>query len=226
MTIDKIIEYCNSNPEHLPDWYDKLNYKLEELNKLSNRISIYMIVCIIGYYLVSNSIASSVQISVFTFTDLTIVPKLMPLLFSYLILKLLVLSNSRAEVLKVLKYLSLATYKQGLTAKDFKINYFNDFTRILLPYSFWLELQKLFNTETKVVDVVGYLLAIPVLIIYIIPLYFQWMITKSAIYNFWNDDLTRYAIVGSVWINTYSLFCMIKGTILTLKENKQESFTI
>jgi len=199
MTRQEIVQFINDNDvERIIDYNDKLFDTVKELNKRNDRLSLFLIVIVLAYFLTSKATFSSLSIGPFSINDFTIIPKLAPLLFAYFLLEFALLNGHRAEVLKTIKWIHLTLYKQELTKKDFQEGQYSFFTRLILPFSKWTEIYKV--SDDKPIGCVGLFLLTPLTIILLLPFYFEVIAIKNLIDNYWSDWIGKASVILSIWL--------------------------
>lgn len=224
MTIENIFIYCELNKSHLKDWFDKLSVKQENLNKQLNVITVYMIIAVIGYYLILVSPDTTVSIVGFTFNDLSVFPKILPLVFSILLFQYIATLSHKVDLSKWLRYIGFLTYKQQNQGKDpytlSSLN--NEFIDTLVPFSFRAEIRKLDYKKSKWMFFLGLFLQIPLFLLFISPIFFQFFITASAVDIYWQSNFARYSVLISIWIAIYTLFYVVKVSHIGYQEARED----
>lgn len=210
MTRNEIVDFIEKNQgDRIIDFYNKLYEKLKELNKRNDRISLFLILVVIAYFLTSKSTLSSIQFGPFSTTDFSIIPKLTPVLFSYFLLEFAVVNGHRAEILKTTKWISLLLYNHNLTPKDLDDTHYNYFVRLVLPFSFWVEIGKL-NDQKSPIGCLGTILFLPLLSLFFLPFYFEYLTIKNLITLYWTDWVGKIATVVSIWLTLFVIYFYAK----------------
>lgn len=204
------MEFVQNNAgERIIGYYDKLYNKAEDLGKRNNRLSLYMIILGAGYFLITKSTFSTLQLGPLSVNDFTLFTKLTPPLFSYFLLEFAVVNSHRAELLKTLKWLNLSIYKHDITVRDLDDSYYNFFTRLSLPFSIWQDLMKV-NDKKETLGWGGVVIFLPLIGIVLLPFYFEFIAIRAVITNFWGDWTGKASVIVSVWLMLATLYFYLK----------------
>ncbi len=210
MTQLEIIEFININAEdRILNMYDKLYEKQKELNKRNDRLTIYLVVTVLFYFIASKATISNIQIGPISLTDLSLIQKLIPAIFAYLFFDYALTNVHRSENIKLLKWVNFKIFKHKLMDKDLKKTYFNDFARLILPYSLMTEIGKVndYNNKLKWVEVI---LVLPLLSLIILPFCFEFITIKNVIINYWPGWIAKVSVVFSLWLTIIIIYFYIK----------------
>jgi len=199
MNKEDIIAFIDQNSdERIWEMYKMLYEKQSALNKRIDRIIVYIILLVLVYFISSKTSISSLQIGPMSIADLSIVEKLTPGIFAYLILDHALTSAHRIDNEKLLELLTkkifINTIEDKLLKKAVQRNYF----RILLPLSFGTELADLNNK--KRFKVLEGILIVPLLFIMVLPFIFEVLIIKNAILYHWNGWIVKVSVFFSIWV--------------------------
>lgn len=224
MNRNDVIKFITDNQnERLLDYYDKCYDKLKDLNLKIDKISLYIIIITFIYFIATGTTISSIQIGPATISDISILLKIIPVLFAFLLLQLIVISSQKAELFKIVKLIFLANYVQDINPKEFENENNNIFTRILLPFSYSTELLKFSMEKTGLINsCLGSILVLPLLSLLFIPFYFEFYMLKEIWANYYSDILGKTSFWLTIWITSYMLHYLISNFIINFRDAKNE----
>jgi hypothetical protein len=151
MNRQEVLKFIQENQnEKLLDFYDKTYQKLNDLNRSIDKLTLYLILTVLVYFIASGASVSSFQVGPVTISDVSIITKILPVLFAYLLLDLVIKSLHKGEVFTIVKLIFLAIYKQEISHKELENDRNNLFTRIILPFSYNTELTKFSSQKLSV----------------------------------------------------------------------------
>ncbi|NTS40249.1 hypothetical protein HRG84_04965 [Flavisolibacter sp. BT320] len=220
----EILKFIAENQnEQLLDFYNKSYEKLSDLNKQIDRLSLYLIITVFLYFIASSTTIASIQIGPATITDISLLLKIIPVLFAFLMFQIVVISSQKAELFTVVKMLFLANYKQEVDFKQLDNYKNNDLTRLLLPFSYSTELTK-FNAKKPGLlnSCIGAILILPVFAIVFLPLYFEIYMLKVIWQHYYTQTFAKISFWLSIWITTYMVYYLVANSIENYKQNKTE----
>ena len=146
MNRKEILKFITENQnDKLLDYYNKCYEKFRDLNRQIDKMILYLIIVIFLYFIASNTTISSLQIGPANISDISLLLKIIPVLFAFILLQIVVISSQKAELFTIVKMIFLANYVQDVNPKHLNNEYNNVFTRLLLPFSYSTEFLK-FNT--------------------------------------------------------------------------------
>jgi hypothetical protein len=218
---NEIVNFIDTNSkEDIHDYYEKLLEKQKDLDSRITRISLYFILAIFLFYVLPFTVNTSVQLGPISISNPILIYKLIPIFFSYIFLEYAIVTNCKGQTMKLLKILSSHIYKQKIENDYFKNRYrVNFFTRLVLPFSFWSELN---NALEKKVGCIGALLLIPAFSIIFIPFYFEFTCIKFILLNYWSSWLTKISIILSVWLLLVTSYFFYQTMSQTNTINKED----
>ncbi|MEB2781474.1 hypothetical protein U3A58_13820 [Algoriphagus sp. C2-6-M1] len=224
MNRNDVIKFISDNQnERLLDYYDKCYDKLKDLNTRIDKTSLYIIIITFLYFIASGTTISSIQVGPATISDISILLKIIPVLFAFLLLQIIVISSQKAELFKIVKLIFLANYVQDINPKEFENENNNIFTRILLPFSYSTELLKFSMEKTGVINsCLGVILVLPLLSLIFLPFYFEFYMLKTIWTNYYSDTLGKISFWLTIWITAYMLHYLISNFIINFRDAKNE----
>ena len=224
MNRQLIIKFItDNNNELLLDYYDKTYDKLKDLNSRIDRLTLYLIVVVFIFFIASKSSIQSFQLGPISIVDISIVVKLLPLLFSFLLFDLAVTSGHKSEVFMAVKLISLSLYKQEINHRELDTHKHNFITRLILPFSYSTELSK-FNTD-KVYSfqaLIGFFLFFPFLAFLFLPLWIEFYMLRDIYLNHYKDTLGKLCFWFSIWTFLIMLYYFISNMIKGAKDQQEE----
>lgn len=220
MNRKEVIKFISDNQnEQLLDYYDKCYNKLKDLNTKLDKISLYLIIITFLYFIASSTTISSIQFGPATISDISIILKIIPTLFAFLLLQIIVISSQKAELFSVVKLIFLSNYVQNLDPKGFSNEHNNLFTRILLPFSYSTELLKFSMEKTGLINsAIGAILVLPLLSIVFLPFYFEYYMLKNIWTYYYSDLLGKISFWITIWILAYMIHYLINNFIKNYRD--------
>lgn len=224
MNRNDVIKFISDNQnERLLDYYDKCYDKLKELNIKIDKTTLYIVIISFLYFIASGTTISSIEIGPATISDISILLKIIPVLFAFLLLQIIIISSQKAELFKIVKLIFLANYVQNINPKEFENENNNIFTRILMPFSYSTELLKFSMEKTGLVNsCIGAILVLPLLSVVFLPFYFEFYMLKTIWTNHYSDILGKISFWLTIWITAYMLHYLISNFIVNFRDAKKE----
>lgn len=214
-----------NNNELLLNFYDKTYIKLADLNKRIDKLTGYLLLVVFLYLVMSKASFESFQIGPVIISDMTIPVKLLPILFAYLLCDIVVTSGHKSEVFTTVKFISLALYKQKLIPKELENDRNGLMIRMLLPFSYSMELLKFNRENTGCVPVfLGIIVSIPLLSLMILPFYFEYYMLRDIFQNHYNDLFGKISFYFTIWIVLMTIYYVITNAVINIKDQRTETF--
>ena len=218
MTKDEIKYLIKSNEtDRLNLLLSSILNKSKAIHKQLNVLSIAMLILILIFYLGKLKVNGDMQLGPLKIDDISVLSFLIPLIFSFIILRFVILSSHSAEIKKLLKVFASEyfMYSNNIDDKLFT----DDLTRLMLPVSIYDEIGK-FNYKTRT-GCFSVLLTFPMIFVAIAPYVFigLWIIPQLLTFKTL-DIFNQVSIILTIWIVLISVFYFIKTIIVELKENK------
>ncbi len=211
-----------SDKETIKYYLDNLKTKLSELSTRNDRILILMLLTVVSYYLIENSMLSSVKLGFVELNRFDYALIIIPPIFSFLYLYYIVQFFHSSEIRKASKNISNHLFK-GENKEIDPDSFAGDLINNFLPYSFFDDINKIFTTGSKagcVSMLFIVLLSFPIVGIYFTPFIFQYYSLKKMLIEQWNNGfLARVLIILTIWLIVYTVFFIIKFFIHTYKTN-------
>lgn len=206
--------------EFLKIYLDNLKAKLENINSLNDKLSALLILIVVTYFLIKNSLISNVNLGLIELNNFEIGLIAIPLIFSFLLLYYAILNAHRSEVYRASKIISHYLIKGEILNPDQEL-YPNDLVRQFLPFSMWEDIMRMNYHGTKY-GCLPALMTIPLLGIIILPIWFQYYSIEHLIIDHWNKGIyVQIVVILTIWIIFYTLFFYYKLFKINLKREKQ-----
>lgn len=177
------------------------------------------------FFLLSFTENTTVQLGPISISNTSIIYKLIPLFFSYISLEFAICINHKGEAMRLLKTISLKIYNQKVDEKYFNIlNTLNPLTRLVLPYSFWSDFGNVLSQKKNIfTGCLGVILFFPLLMIYLLPFYFEFICIKFLVINYWSDWIAKTSILISTWLSLLTIYFYLEVAYQNKKALKAES---
>lgn len=224
MNRKEILKFISENQnDKLLDYYDKCYEKLKDLNQQIDKLTLYLIIIVFLYFITSSTTISSLQIGPANITDISLLLKIIPVLFAFILLQIVLISSQKSELFTIVKMIFLANYIQDVNPKHMDNEHNNVFTRLLLPFSYSIELLKFNIKENNFFNsCIGLLLGLPLLSLIFLPFYFEYYMLKVIWNSYYEELLGMISFWLSIWIMLYLVFYVINNAIHNYQENKDE----
>lgn len=221
MTTNELQRFiADKDDSEIIDYFNLLHTKLKDLNNSNNRICLLMVLVSFIYIFIDNKAFTTIDIGFISISDISIIKLLTPLVFSLLFLLFANLNSHRAIVIKSIKVIGNHMYK--LNSKDDAF-YPNTFLHIILPFSFWDEINSTLMKNGKI-GCLTLILIIPLFPIICLPFYFEYYAIKNLFISFWTNGLfEKCIIISNIWILLTIIYFYTKLMIQSVKEVKTEN---
>ncbi|WP_417291071.1 hypothetical protein [Corallibacter sp.] len=216
--IKKFIE--SNNDENISFYLSTIIDKLNDISKENNRLGVFMIVVILLYYLIDNSIAESLNIGPISIENLSKVQIFIPLFFAFLILRYKIINSHKAELLRISK--RITEHKFGVENSNIEPEFTDDFTRALLPLSLYEEINKLNYKGASFVGCIGAIITFPLTVILSLsPYFFEFLWLRKLCWNFSKFNIyEKGTYILTLWILIFSLYYLIHTMRNSIKAQK------
>ncbi|HMZ99489.1 MAG TPA: hypothetical protein PLN49_01420 [Ferruginibacter sp.] len=225
MNKQEILKFIvdNNNSQHLLDFYNKTYDKLKELNKRIDKLTAYLIIVVFVFLIAAKSSIQSFQVGPISINDISIIVKLLPILFSYLLTDLIISSSHKGELLMTVKLISMSLYKQDIDHRHLDDHKHNLITRLVLPFSYSIELSKLNSGKVhRLQALFGFIVILPFLSLIFLPFYFEFYMLRDIYRNHMTDTLGKISFYLSIWIMLLMLYYLISSAVRNWKDQKAE----
>ncbi len=217
--IDNILE--SNNQENINFYFSQLISKTKDIDSENNRLSLFMLLLILFYYLTDFAAIDSINVGPLSIGNIESVKIFIPLIFSFLIFRFVIINSHRAELKKIIRKFSYKHFK--FDNQNLDIVFVDDFSRTLMPVSIYDELNK-FNAKSKAGCLNSILMiplvAIPAIAISIAPFIFEFFWLKPMINDFMNlGILKKVIIILTIWMLILSVVYFFKTAVLGVRED-------
>ncbi len=196
------------------DLYNKIYEKVKGLDNRTRNLILYIIIVVFLYVISSKTSFYDLKIGPVSINDNSIITKLFPLLFSYLMFELVTTSIHRSEANKTLEAIFICLYKQE---KNEQKN-LDVLKRISLPYSTWNEVFRVKVFGRLGCLFYGLLILVPILSIFILAVYFEIILLKDVFIKYYDDTFGKLSFYISIWLTIISIWYFLS----LVKENVKE----
>ena len=220
MTEKKIENFIDSNDEDLnKDYLDKLLEKLKTVKSENNKIQLWMIILVVIYYGLDFQLISDLNYGPLNIkSDHEFIRLFIPPLFTYFLLQFATLNAQRGALIKSVRVFGRKIYKLENNIKE-KSFYSNEFLHLIMPFSLAEETQNKYLGDNNWFTTI---LSIPLFLIFISPLIFEYYAIKNLILN--NEaNLLNITIIGfTIWLVIVIIGYYFKLIRLSMREVKQD----
>lgn len=226
MTTETLIKFFNENESEKIDAYcQRIIENIKEIGSLVSRYYVYLLLLVFAYYLIKESQLEAINLGIVQISDIKIIKILLPPVFTFFYLILLVAENRRQMLSHQLKVLFNMRNKTELNTDDLQRSHFNEFNSSFLPFNFITELtQKISYTKFS-----GYIIMLLFLCLFVFfssaLFVFEYLILKD-LYFLWNDGvLVKIIFILTICLFTLSLYFAFRfGYINTTEEKRDKEF--
>lgn len=214
--INNIIE--SNDTENLNFYLSILLQKANQLDKERNWLSLAMLILFLIYHLADYKASGSIQIGPITLNDVNSIKIFIPLVFSFSMLRYVIVSSHKAELQNIVRIFSYKHFNFNSSPSD--IIFIDDFTRTLMPISNHEELNK-FTFKSKP-GCGSFLLLLPLVGIMILPIIvlIYWLYPQILVFKTLNL-ISKASLLFTVWIILLIIFYIVKSMIIGAKENQR-----
>ncbi len=210
----------SNNEENISFYLSTIIDKLKDISKENNKLGIFMVVLILFYYLIENSIAKSVNIGPISIENLSKIQIFIPALFAFILLRFKVINSHKSELLSFSQ--KITSHKFGIENSNTRVEFTDDFTRILLPLSLYEEINKLNSKGTSLVGCIGAIITLPLTFILVfIPYIFEFLWLKELYGKFQSFNIyEKGTYILTIWILVFSMYFLVHIMVNSVKEQK------
>jgi hypothetical protein len=222
MLKEDILKFIIDNQdEKLMDFYNKTYEKLKDLNRKIDRLTLFLGIIVLLYLVASKATIASFSIGPVSLSDISLIVKLLPILFAALLLDLAITSGHKAELQTTVKFIFLSLYKQEVDPKDLEDGKLNLFSRIIMPFSYSSELLKFSSSKVSILSgCFGTILFVPLLSFILLPFYFEFYMLREIYLNHYNSTVGKISFYLSIWLMLTVIYYYLNTTILAFRYQK------
>jgi len=207
MTTDEIDRFLTLNDvDYLNKYFEKIYEKIKDINGRMNKLTIYLLLILVIFYLISRSHVSDFTLGPIKISDLTIIAKCLPVCLFYLNLEYLLLSRQKAfaQELTCKWHLKKLAYLGDTNITGFDI-FRNDFLKSYLPLSFQHEFTAMSDNSGSRGDI-NAILMMPFLLIAFLPGILSIEMLIEVLIRYPIDFLSIIVTVISIYIFISTIF--------------------
>ena len=221
----ELTDFLTNNDESTVSDYSKnLIENLKDLNVKEEKHNLWILIMVFLYLILSNSKIESFSVGPISINDISLIGKILPLIFTYILFSLRTISSQKRETIEALKFLSEKQFNlipENVVEKQIGIK---TIVRLYLPYSFTNSIMKLFKKKPNVIEALfGFPLLLPVLAIASAPYVIIVLMLIDLWQNSMNDFLGKSCFWLTIWLTLIMLFYMIKNVANIVEESKTTS---
>lgn len=222
MTIDEIDDFISSNSEaKIQDYLNNLVNKLKTTNSRNDKLTIVMGILMVFYFITDLKVVSKFSLGPIELTDFNLFKLFIPLAFSYVFFVFATLNAHRAQIIKNIRQIGKRFYQLNENVAEDSM-YSNVFLQMIMPFSFWEELNSKFMKNGNV-GCLTIFLTLPLYPILLTPFIFEYIAIKNLIINNWkNGWIEKGVTVLTVWILISAViyyFKLMKSAISEVKSD-------
>jgi hypothetical protein len=220
---DLIIKFISENEtnELLPAYFDKCYENLKDLNKSEEKFTVGLVLLVFLHIVFSKDSISSLNIGPISVKDISIIPKLLPILTTYVLFNMYAIEKHKANVLNAIKIYSYTFYKQDYKSEHLKKMRTTFITKLYLPFSFSVVISSLLDEKPSLIkSIMGFIILLPTIVLGLLPFYFLYQMLKTIFYKYYDDSLGFYSFWVSLWVFILIMFYIISETISENKADK------
>ncbi|MDD3772497.1 MAG: hypothetical protein PHC38_07565 [Weeksellaceae bacterium] len=223
MDTEVLIKFFNENePEKVDAYIQRLIDNIKDVSSLVSRYYVYLLMIIFAYYLTKESQLESINLGIIQISDLKIIKILLPPVFTFIYLVLLVAENRRQTLSHQVKVLFNMRNKTELNQDDLQRTHFNEFNSSFLPFNFITELtHKVSYSKISGVLIMFMLLC---LIMFLSSAFFvfEYFMLKD-LYSLWYDGMLEKVIfILTVCMFVLSLYFALRFAFINFTAEKRD----
>ncbi|MGN6495613.1 MAG: hypothetical protein ACTHLE_26725 [Agriterribacter sp.] len=222
MTQKEIIEFLENNDQvMLKDYLDKSYEKLKGLHIKIDKSTIYLVLTGLLFYISSQATFQSFSVGPVTLNNVDVISILSPLVFAFLMFDMVVAAGQKAELAKVVKYLSLFFYKQKVSGDQLGDLQHNDITRLIMPFAHSTEWSKVPHIKSNVlISFIGAILALPLFVVIVIPIYVEFEMLSIIHEKFYKTFLGKVSWFLSIYTISLTIFYVVVNSIKYFRDRR------
>lgn len=198
---EKTKEFISINNENnIKEFHDKLYENLKILSDKEEKLLLWQVVIIFLYLFTGNLNYSNLSLGPLSITDGTVILKILPLVFLFVIYKIQLVSLQKTEASKAFEIITNERFSKKI--ESIKIKSF--LTKIYNPYDFAIStIHSIRDTPSNKELIIGVILLLPLIVIAISPS----LIAFSMVIDLYNNYTTD--IIGKVLFGISFWLCIV-----------------
>lgn len=220
--VEEIRKLINEkdNP-FLEEFSNKIYENLKDLNAREEKHNLWAIIIIFLYIILKSTTIKSVDIGPITLEDLTVISKVLPLVFIYILFNLRTIALHKKDTVFTMKILSEKMFNQKIPSDIYKDISNSFIIRMYLPYSFSNYISKISSKKPHIIEsLIGApIIFISVIIAGLAPYLVIFLMLYDIYKNYMNDILGITSFYISILAFIVMIFFSIIMTFRTESEN-------
>lgn len=223
MKTELLIKFYNENePEKVDAYIQRLIDNLKDIGSLVSKYYVYLLLIIFAYYLTKESQLETINLGIVQISDIKIIKILLPPVFTFIHLLLLLAENRRQLLSHQVKVLFNMRNKTELNSDDLQRTHFNEFNSSYLPFNFITELTHKINYSTFSGILVSILLICLVMFLSGALFVFEFLMLKD-LYALWHDGiLVKIILILTINMFIFSLYFAFRFAYKNSTEEKRD----
>ena len=223
MKTETLIKFFNENEQEKVDAYiQRIIENIKEIGSLVSRYYVYLLMIIFAYYLTKESQLESINLGIVQISDLKIIKILLPPVFTFIYLILLVAENRRQMLSHQVKVLFNMRNKTELNQDDLQRAHFNEFNSSFLPFNFITELTHKISYSKFSGVLVMLILLCMVMFLSGALFVFEYLMLKD-LYSLWYDGILEKVIfILTICMFVLSLYFAVRFAFINSTEEKRD----
>ncbi len=219
-TVKEIIK--NNSDEKILNYYNSLINKCNEISKECNFLGILMLLIFLINYIIDYSKLGSIEIGIIQIKDANSIKIFFPLIFTFLILRYIVISAHKSEINQILNIISQDFFNSSEDENKDNSVYFSvdDFPATFLPFSLYQEFSNVAKKGKSKLGCFGAIIIFPLsIILSALPFLLDFYWIYKLILN-WSEYnvIQKLSIFFTIWILFVIFYYIIHKAIIQGKE--------
>ena len=223
MDTEVLIKFFNENePEKVDAYIQRLIDNIKDVSSLVSRYYVYLLMIIFAYYLTKESQLESINLGIIQISDLKIIKILLPPVFTFIYLVLLVAENRRQTLSHQVKVLFNMRNKTELNQDDLQRTHFNEFNSSFLPFNFITELSHKVSYSKISGVLIMFMLLCLIMFLSSAFFVFEYFMLKD-LYSLWYDGMLEKVIfILTVCMFVLSLYFALRFAFINFTAEKRD----
>jgi uncharacterized membrane protein len=202
-----------NNESNIKEFHDKLYDNLKILNTKEEKLLLWEVVIIFLYLFTANVSFNNISLGPLSITDNTVILKILPLVFLFVLYILQSVSLQKNEALKAFETIT----NERFSKKTENIQIKSFLTRIYNPYDFAISTVHSIRDNSSIKEfVIGVILLLPLIIIAISPSFIAFSMVLDLYNNYTTDVVGKILFVIALWLCIlilYNYYIRIRANI-------------
>lgn len=186
-----------NNESNIKEFHDKLYENLKILNAKEEKLLLWQVVIIFLYLFTGNVSFNNISLGPLSITDNTVILKVLPLVFLFVLYVLQLVSLQKNEALKAFEAITNERFSKSI--ENVKIKSF--LTRIYNPYDFAIStIHSIRDNSSFKEFIIGIILLLPLIIIAISPSLIAFSMVIDLYNNYTKDIIGKILFGIAFWL--------------------------